>query len=69
MRDPGQQHRLERPRARQHRLCRDLGISHFEWLVNLESLIGKGEFEFIGLPIKFKGGSGSPVRAVAILEE
>lgn len=52
----------------QHRACRDLGISHFEWLVNLESLVGKGEFEFIGLPIKFKGGSGSPVRAVAIIE-
>jgi kynurenine formamidase len=52
----------------QHRLCRDLGISHFEWLVNLESVVGKGEFEFIGLPIKFKGGSGSPVRAVAIIE-
>jgi len=53
----------------QHRLCRDLGISHFEWLVNLEELVGKGEFEFMGLPIKFKNGSGSPVRAVAILEE
>lgn len=53
----------------QHRLCRDLGVSHFEWLVNLEELVGKGEFEFIGLPIKFKGGSGSPVRAVAILED
>ena len=53
----------------QHRLCRDLGISHFEWLVNLESLIGKGEFEFMGLPIKFKGGSGSPVRAVALLDD
>ena len=51
----------------QHRLCRDLGISHYEWLVNLETLIGVGEFEFIGLPIKFKGGSGSPVRAVAVL--
>ncbi len=53
----------------QHRLCRDLGISHFEWLVNLEEVLDKGEFEFIGLPIKFKGGSGSPVRAIAILEE
>lgn len=46
-----------------HRLCRDLGISHFEWLVNLEALVGKGEFQFIGLPIRFKGGSGSPVLA------
>ncbi len=53
----------------QHRLCRDLGISHFEWLVNLEELLGKGEYEFIGLPIKFKNGSGSPVRAVALLDE
>jgi kynurenine formamidase len=51
----------------QHRLCRDLGISHFEWLVNLEELVGVGEFEFFGLPLKFKGGSGSPVRAIAIL--
>lgn len=53
----------------QHRMCRDLGISHFEWLVNLEELVDKGEFEFIGLPIKFKGGSGSPVRAVALLDD
>ncbi|MCE7029231.1 cyclase family protein [Jiella avicenniae] len=52
----------------QHRLCRDLGISHYEWLVNLESLIGSKEFEFYGLPIKFKGGSGSPVRAIAIVD-
>ena len=51
----------------QHRLCRDLGISHWEWLVNLEELVGKGEFQFFGAPLKFKGGSGSPVRAFAIL--
>ncbi|MBB6306096.1 cyclase family protein [Xanthobacter tagetidis] len=51
----------------QHRLCRDLGMSHWEWLVNLEQLVGKGEFQFFGVPLKFKGGSGSPVRAFAIL--
>lgn len=51
----------------QHRLCRDLGVSHWEWLVNLEALIGKGEFEFFGVPLKFKDGSGSPVRAFALL--
>jgi kynurenine formamidase len=51
----------------QHRLCRDLGISHWEWLVNLEELLGKGEFQFFGVPLKFKGGSGSPVRAFAIV--
>lgn len=51
----------------QHRLCRDLGVSHWEWLVNLEALIGEGEFQFFGAPLKFKGGSGSPVRAFAIV--
>ncbi|HEY0791341.1 MAG TPA: cyclase family protein [Chthoniobacterales bacterium] len=51
----------------QHRLCRDLGISHWEWLVNLEQLLGQGEFQFFGAPLKFKGGSGSPVRAFAVL--
>ncbi|MGE0254344.1 MAG: cyclase family protein [Alphaproteobacteria bacterium] len=52
----------------QHRTCRDLGITHMEWLVNLEELLGQGEFEFFGVPIKFKGGSGSPIRAFAILD-
>jgi kynurenine formamidase len=53
----------------QHRLCRKLGISHWEWLVNLEELLDKGEFQFFGVPLKFKGGSGSPVRAFAIVNE
>jgi len=52
-----------------HRVCRDRGIFHYEWLVNLEELVGKGEFMFYGMPLKFKGGSGSPVRAYAIIEE
>lgn len=51
----------------QHRLCRELKISHWEWLVNLEALLGAGEFQFFGVPLKFKGGSGSPVRAFAIV--
>ena len=51
----------------QHRLCRELKISHWEWLVNLEALVGAGEFQFFGAPLKVKGGSGSPVRAFAIL--
>ena len=50
-----------------HRVCRDRGISHYEWLVNLEELIGKGEFFFSGVPLKIGDGSGSPVRAFAIL--
>ncbi len=53
----------------QHRICRELGISHMEWLVNLEELIGLGEFEFFGVPLRFKGGSGSPIRAFAIVDD
>jgi kynurenine formamidase len=49
----------------QYRLCRDLGISHWERLVNLEELLDKKEFQFFGVPLKFQGGSGSPVRAFA----
>jgi kynurenine formamidase len=48
-----------------HRVCRDREIYHFEWLVNLEELVGKGEFQFTAFPLKIKGGTGSPVRAVA----
>ena len=51
-----------------HRACRDRGISHYEWLCNLEQLVGRGEFHFQGVPLNLKGGSGSPVRALAFLD-
>ena len=50
-----------------HRVCRDRGMVHYEWLVNLEGLLGRGEFQFTGYPLKWRGGTGSPVRAVAEL--
>lgn len=50
-----------------HRACRDLGITHYEWLVNLTSLIGAGEFTFYGVPLLLSKGTGSPVRAFAII--
>lgn len=52
-----------------HRICGELGFTHYENLVNLHRLIGRGRFRFIGLPLKIRGGTGSPVRAVAIFEE
>lgn len=51
-----------------HRTCRDRQITHYEWLCNLEALLGKGEFEFHGVPLNLKGASGSPVRALAFLD-
>lgn len=52
-----------------HHICGELGFTHYENMVNLYLLIGRGRFRFIGLPLKIRGGTGSPVRAVAIFEE
>ncbi len=52
-----------------HNVCRDMGFTHIEGLVNLDRLVGKGRFSFIGFPLKIKGGTASPIRAVAWLEE
>ncbi|AEH25501.1 cyclase family protein [Pyrococcus yayanosii] len=49
-----------------HRILLGAGIPVFENLINLELLLGK-EFTFIGLPLRIEKGSGSPVRAVAVV--
>jgi kynurenine formamidase len=51
-----------------HRICGELGFTHYENLVNLHQLVGRGRFRFIGLPLKIRGGTGSPVRAIAVFE-
>ncbi len=51
-----------------HHICGELGFTHYENMVNLYMLVGRGRFRFIGLPLKIRGGTGSPVRAVAIFE-
>jgi kynurenine formamidase len=51
-----------------HHICGELGFTHYENLINLHQLIGRGRFRFIGLPLKIRGGTGSPVRAVAVFE-
>ena len=52
-----------------HQVCRDMGFTHMEGLVNLDKLVGKGRFRFIGFPLKIRGGTGSPIRAVSVLDE
>lgn len=51
-----------------HRICGELGFTHYENLINLHLLIGRGRFRFIGLPLKIREGTGSPVRAIAVFE-
>ena len=52
-----------------HHICGEMNFTHYENMINLHLLIGKGRFRFIGFPLKIKGGTGSPVRAVAIFEK
>jgi len=52
-----------------HHICGELGFTHYENLINLHQLIGRGRFRFIALPLKIRGGTGSPVRAVAVFDE
>jgi kynurenine formamidase len=33
-----------------HHVCRDLGFTHVEGLINLDQVVGKGRFKFIGSP-------------------
>lgn len=51
-----------------HMMCREHGIAHYENLANLDQLVGK-RFTFVGFPLRIRGGTGSPVRAVAVLAE
>jgi kynurenine formamidase len=51
-----------------HHICGELGFTHYENMINLHRLLGRGRFRFIGLPLKIRGGTGSPVRAVAVFE-
>jgi len=50
-----------------HMMCRRTGLTHYENLTNLDRVVGR-RFTFIGLPLLIRGGTGSPVRAIAVLE-
>lgn len=51
-----------------HHICGEVGFTHYENLINLHLLLGRGRFRFVALPLKIRGGTGSPVRAVAVFE-
>ena len=56
------------PNFKAHIACAQRGITHMEGLMNLDKLLGQGRFRFIGFPLKIKDGTGSPIRAVAVIE-
>jgi len=51
-----------------HQHYRKTWVPHMENLCNLDKVIGK-RFMFYGFPLKIRGGSGSPIRAVAVIDE
>jgi kynurenine formamidase len=60
---------IDRGQSRDFRAHRVLGEANaliFENLANLEALPARGAV-FLGLPMKIRGGSGGPLRAIALL--
>lgn len=51
-----------------HTICGELNYPHYENVINLEQLLPYKRFRFIAFPLKIRGGTGSPVRAVALVE-
>ena len=51
-----------------HMVCAEYGIVNTENLTNLDQLIDR-RFLFFGLPLLLDQGTGSPVRAVALLQD
>ncbi|MDK2564006.1 cyclase family protein [Romboutsia sedimentorum] len=51
-----------------HLVCGEYDITNSENLCNLDKVLNK-RFLYFGLPLKIRGGSGSPIRAIALLEE
>ncbi|MFQ5896438.1 MAG: cyclase family protein [Nitrospinota bacterium] len=51
-----------------HQVCKEHRMLNTENLVIPKRLVGK-RFRFLGLPLKLRGGTGSPIRAVAWVED
>lgn len=51
-----------------HRVCREFNLNNTENLCNLDQVVGK-RFTYIGVPLPIRGGSGSPIRALALVTD
>lgn len=51
-----------------HLVCREMQRLNIENLADLSAVVGK-RFRYIGLPLAIRHGSGSPIRAIAVIEE
>lgn len=51
-----------------HRVCKERKITNTENMANLDQVAGK-RFTYIGVPLAIRDGTGSPVRAVAVVDD
>jgi len=51
-----------------HLVCGEYDITNTENMCNLDKVVNK-RFLYMGLPLKIREGTGSPIRAVALVEE
>jgi len=51
-----------------HTVCKERRVTHMENFCNLDKLVGK-RFTFVALPLRIRKGTGSPIRAIAILHD
>lgn len=51
-----------------HDMCAEHEIPHIENMENIDEVVGE-RFQFAAFPLRIKGGTGSPLRPVAILDE
>lgn len=56
------------PKYSGHLVCREYQITNTENLCNLDQVANQ-RFVYFGLPLKIRKGTGSPIRAVALLNE
>ncbi len=50
-----------------HYICGQYNMTNTENLINLDQVVNQ-RFLYIGLPLRIRDGSGSPIRAVAVVE-
>lgn len=51
-----------------HDMCAEHEIPHIENMENIDEVVGE-RFQFAAFPLRIKGGTGSPLRPVAILDD
>jgi kynurenine formamidase len=51
-----------------HMYCRQHGVTHYENLTNVGAVLNR-RFTFYGFPLRVRGGHGSPVRALAMIDD